>query len=182
MRRGGFARPSRRAISDKARIVRLPANYLPNLRSFENASAQLAQKLARRPSLDDVAQHLDLSLHDVHRLQAMVQPPLSLDEPKGMDNCNLSDIVMDPTAENQSSQVIRAALRKRLVRAMRSLTARERDVLRLRFGLQDGHSRSLAQLGEVFSVSRERIRQIEQTALAKIRRGSQAEPLSTFVE
>ncbi len=91
-----------RAIADKSRMVRLPANYQPNLRNFESATAQLTQQLAKRPSLEEIAQYLDVSLHDVDRLQAFLRAPQSLDEPKGLDDCNLSDILHDPTADNQA--------------------------------------------------------------------------------
>ncbi len=171
-----------RALSDTSRLVRVPANYQPNLRSFESATAQLAQQLARCPTPDEIAQYLEVSLQDVDRLQAFTRPPQSLDEPKGLDDCNLSDILSDPAGDSQADTAVHHALRARLTSAMRSLTKRERDVLRWRYGLADGHSRSLAELGAVFSVSRERIRQIEQIALAKIRRGNHYRPLASFVE
>jgi RNA polymerase primary sigma factor len=105
-----------------------------------------------------------------------------VDQPTSHADCQLADILPDHSAASLFETVAFDALRRRLHRAMRALTARERVVLRLRYGLEDGQSRSLAEVGEVFSVSRERIRQIEQHALAKIRHGSQAGPLASFVE
>jgi len=171
-----------RAIADKSRVVRLPSNYQPHLRGFEAASSELMQELGKRPSLDDIARHLDLSLRDAQRLNTVASPPRSLDEPKGLDDCNLADILFDSGAEDQVQVATHEALRARLRKAMRVLTDRERDVLRLRYGLSDGQSRSLADLGKVFSVSRERIRQIEQNALSKLREGDHADPLETFVD
>ncbi len=171
-----------RAISDKSRIVRLPANYQPRLRHFESATAELTQQLARRPSPDEIAQFLNVPLHELDRLQTFLRTPQSLDEPKGLDDCDLSDILHDPVGDQQTQTAVQDALRSRLRSAMRSLTKRERAVLRYRYGLQDGQSRSLAELGAVFAVSRERVRQIEQIALAKIRRGSHYRPLASFVD
>ncbi len=171
-----------RAISDNSRMVRLPANYQPSLRKFETATAQLAQQLAKRPTLDEIAQHLEVSLRDVDRWQTFLRAPQSLDEPQGLDDCNLADILHDPAADNQADAAVRDALRARLTTAMRLLTQRERDVLRWRYGLVDGQSRSLAELGAVFSVSRERIRQIEKIALTKIRQSQHSRPLASFVD
>ncbi len=171
-----------RAIAEKGRTVRLPANYQPQLRVFESASNELMHKLAKRPTVDEIADHMGLPLRDVHRLSTVALTPHSLDEPKGADDCNMADILFDPDTHDQVRRVTLDALRTRLRTAMGSLSQREQDVLRLRFGLSDGQSHSLAELGRVFSVSRERIRQIEQMALDKIRRGSEAKPLASFVD
>ncbi len=171
-----------RAIAEKSRTIRLPANYQPQLRVYESAAAELTHKLAKRPSADEIAEHMDVPLRDVNRLSTVALVPHSLDEPKGADDCNLADILFDSNAHDQVCAVTLDALRDRLRTAMRVLSQRERDVLRMRFGLSDGQSRSLAELGKVFSVSRERIRQIEQGALDKIRRGNHAKPLASFVD
>ncbi len=171
-----------RTISDKSRSIRLPANYQPQVRVFETTSAVLMQDLAKSPSLDEIASHMDLSWDDVQRLKIAANPPRSLDELKGNDDCKLADVLLDFRVQDQVRTATLDALRDRLDQAMDTLTDREQDVLRLRYGLSDGQSRSLAELGEVFSVSRERIRQIEQGALTKIRRGDQAKPLASFVD
>ena len=171
-----------RAIADKSRPIRLPANYQPQLRVFEATSAKLMHELAKRPSLDEIAGHMRLSLPEVERLSTVACPPRSLDETKSTDDCNLGDLLSDSRTPNQVRTATLDALRASLDSALCGLTERERNVLSLRYGLNDGHFRSLAELGEVFLVSRERVRQIEQGALAKIRRGDQAKPLASFVD
>jgi RNA polymerase primary sigma factor len=171
-----------RAVNDSSRLVRLPANYQPKVRSFEGAVAGLMHDLGKRPTLDEISHHLKLSVRDVIRLNSANVPPQSLDEPKGAADCDLSDILADSRVAAQTDRVVTEALRGRLSQVMtRRLTERERRVLRLRYGLNDGQTRSLAELGKLFSVSRERIRQIEQGALAKLRDCDEAAPLASFV-
>ncbi len=171
-----------RSVSDKSRTVRLPAYYQPRLRSFEQATADLTQQCGKKASVDDVARHLQLSEHETRRFRTMLNTTHSLDQSMTVDNCNLADILTDPKAVDQFSKVSHDALRSRLRRALLLLKTRERDVLRLRYGLDDGNSRSLAELGEHFAISRERVRQIEQMALEKIRHSQQAKPLESFIE
>jgi len=171
-----------RAIADNGRMVRLPANVQPRIRQMESTSAQLMHELSRRPSLEEVARCMDVSTREAHRLNTAAFEMVSLDDVKANEDCNLSNILFDSNADDQVALATRDALRTRLSRAMRTLTQREREVLRLRYGLADGQSRSLAELAEVFSVSRERVRQIEQGALAKIRKGDQYQPLASFVD
>ncbi|MHB8971998.1 MAG: sigma-70 family RNA polymerase sigma factor [Pirellulaceae bacterium] len=171
-----------RAIADKCRMIRVPANCLLEMRDLDLATTKLAQEHGRRPSLDDVVEQVKLSLHDAHRMGALTQPPRSLEQsPEHADRC-LSDSLPDPRAEDLLERVTRQALRAKLAQAMRTLTVRERHVLQLRYGWDDGQSRSLAELVEFFAISRERIRQIEQGAFAKIRKSTQAGPLASFVE
>jgi RNA polymerase primary sigma factor len=175
-----------RAIADKCRMIRVPANCLLEMRELDMAATKLAQEHGQRPSLDDVVDQVKLSLHDAHRIGALTQPPRSLDQspdpsPGHADLC-LSDVLLDPRAEDLLERVTRQALRAKLAQAMRTLTVRERRVLQLRYGWDDGQSRSLAELVEFFAVSRERIRQIEHGALEKIRNSTQAGPLASFVE
>jgi RNA polymerase primary sigma factor len=129
-----------------------------------------------------VADRLSMTMHDVHRMAAWTHAPHSLDQGQGRDERSAVDLLHDPQAEGLFDRAARDALRTRLAAAMETLTDRERRLLELRYGWADGQSRSLAELVECFSVSRERIRQIEQMALEKIRRGEHAGPLETFVD
>jgi RNA polymerase primary sigma factor len=171
-----------RAIADKSRMIRVPQNGLPEMRELATAATRLAQETGHRPVLDDVAEQLKLSLHDAHRIDTLTRPFRSLDQQPRHADPQLADVLADPQAEDLTQRLTRQALRARLTQAMCTLTARERRVLQLRYGWDDGQSRSLSELVEFFSVSRERIRQIEQGALAKIRSGTQGGLLASFVD
>ncbi len=171
-----------RALSDTSRMVRLPANYLPRVRAFDHAVRELTQQQGRQPTLDEIALQMQLSLGEARQLGVAAHPPTSLDEPKGNEDCDLSNVLCRSLESDQFDIVNHRALRHRLSCAMQDLSDRERQILRLRYGLADGHCRSLSELGQVFAVSRERIRQIEHKALAKIRHGDEARPLETFLE
>jgi RNA polymerase primary sigma factor len=171
-----------RALADTSRLIRLPANFQPRLRHYDQAVHQLTLQLGKRPSTEEIARHLQLTTGDVQRLTAMLQVPISLDEPQADQDCNLTDVMCVSTVEGQFEILQQKTLRGRLAQAMHVLSDRERHILRLRYGLSDGQCRSLAELGQVFSVSRERIRQIEHLALAKLREGPQMGPLKTFLE
>ncbi|MHB0957416.1 MAG: sigma-70 family RNA polymerase sigma factor [Pirellulaceae bacterium] len=171
-----------RAISDKSRLIRVPPHGLPAIRKLEAAATQLAQEQGRQPSLGEVVDKLQLSPGEAHRLGALAQPLTSLDQqPRHAEHC-LADILPDPRAEDLPQRLTHQALRAALAEAMCTLTDRERQVLRLRYGWDDGESRSLSEMVEFFSVSRERIRQIEHGALAKIRTSTLAGPLASFIE
>ena len=172
-----------RAIADKCRLIRVPANCLLEMRELDWPRRKLAQEHGQRPSLDDVVDQVKLSLHDAHRMgatdaTASVVGSMHRDMPIAV--CRMFCPIRRPRTCWQ--RVTRQALRAKLAQAMRTLTVRERRVLQLRYGWDDGQSRSLAELVEFFAVSRERIRQIEQGALAKIRKSTQAGPLASFVE
>ncbi len=171
-----------RAIADKGRLVRLPANYHPKLKSFENASWNLAHEYGRLPSPEDVSSSLNFSSSDTRRIQALLNQPHSLDEPKGDLGCSLTDVLADHRTRDLFDIVAEDVLRERLRSALGILNPRERRILELRYGLVDGESHSLSELGSVLEISRERVRQIEQAALTKIRRSTHLRPLSAFVE
>jgi RNA polymerase primary sigma factor len=169
-----------RAIADKSRTVRLPVNFQPKIRAFEAKTTELTQRQGRQPTCEEVGHEMRVKPAEARRLYAAQHQPFSLDTPVEDENCNLSHILADPHAEDPLDTLTHQALRSRLNLAMRVLTQREREILRLRYGLKDGQCRSLAELGGEFSVSRERVRQIERGALEKIRRGTQGDSLATF--
>ncbi len=171
-----------RAIAEKGRLVRLPVNYLPKLKDFEKTNWGLAHEHCCFPSLEEVSSSLNCSLTDTRRIQTMLNQPQSLDQPQGNLDCNLTDMLADPNTEDLHETLSREVLREGLQSALAILNPRERRILELRYGLADGECRSLSELGSVLDISRERVRQIEQAALTKIRRSDFVQPLSSFVD
>lgn len=169
-----------RAIADKSRVVRLPVNFQPKMRAFEATSSEMTQQHGHQPTVDQVGQRMKVKPAEARRLNAALHQPYSLDSPVEDEDYSLSNILQDPQGTQPLELLTHEALRSRLNLAMRVLTQRERDILRLRYGLKDGQCRSLAELGGTFSVSRERVRQIERGALEKIRQGSQGDSLQSF--
>jgi RNA polymerase primary sigma factor len=171
-----------RAIAEKGRLVRLPANVHPKLRSFEKAHWSLAHERGRSPTLEDVSSTLNCSISDTRRIQAMLNQPQSLDESKGNQECSLTDVLADHRNQDSFDALSRDMLQQRLHHALSILNLRERRILELRYGLVDGQSKSLSELGSLLEISRERVRQIEQAALTKIRRSIHCRPLASFVD
>jgi RNA polymerase primary sigma factor len=170
-----------RAIADKARLVRLPTNYQPKLRSLEKASWHLAHQHGRPPSTEDLSSALEFSASDTNRIQSLLHHPQSLDEPRGDNQCSLSDALADRPLD-LFDVVAQGVLKEQLHMALGILNPRERHILELRYGMLDGQPRSLSELGSLLEISRERVRQIEQVALDKLRRSVHCRRLSSFVD
>jgi len=161
-----------RAIADQSRTIRLPVHVTEFLTKTARAERELAAELGREPSVDEVAQYLDIDPERINEARRAARMPLSLETPLGEDGeLTRGDLIGDDSAAEAARESAEASdLSERLESALDELHPRERQVLRLRFGLDRGHERTLGEVGEELGVSRERIRQIEAEALAKLRR------------
>ena len=159
-----------RSIADQARTIRIPVHMIETLNKVMQVQKQLLQELGHEPSADEVADEMNLPIERVQSIMKMAQQPISLQSPVGdSEDTNFGDFIEDKGAENPYDMTASSFLREKITDVLDSLTDRERKVLSLRFGLIDGYSRTLEEVGQQFKVTRERIRQIEAKALRKMR-------------
>jgi len=170
-----------RAIADQSRTIRLPVHVNDLLQRLKKISGQLAQELGREPHVEELCEAMELSEDKVRQLLKIMQEPLSMDIKIGDDeDSSLKDFIRDESSENPVDKARQTALAETLEEALESLSDKEADVLRLRFGLEDGEPKTLEKVGEIFGVTRERIRQIETKALRKLRHPSRSQKLVDF--
>ena len=172
-----------RAIADKSRTIRIPVHMTETIGKVLKTQRQLAQDIGREPVAEEIAEEMELPAERVADILKMAQDPVSLQSPVGDEgDSELGDFIADEDAVVPHEAADRSLLKERLERALGGLTERERHVIELRFGLIDGKTRTLAEVGQEFGVSRERVRQIERETLAKLRHVSHAAKLRGYVE
>ena len=172
-----------RSIADQARTIRIPVHMIETLNKVMQVQKQLLQELGHEPTSDEVAEEMGLPVDKVQNIMKMAQQPISLQSPVGdSDDTNFGDFIEDKAAENPSDMTSFSLLKDKLGDVLISLTERERKVLELRFGLTDGYSRTLEEVGKQFKVTRERIRQIEAKALRKMRHPTRIRQLQGFLD
>lgn len=172
-----------RAIADQARTIRIPVHMVETINKLIRVSRQLLQELGREPTAEEIAQEMDLTPDKVREIQKIAQEPVSLETPIGEeDDSHLGDFIPDDEAPAPADAAAYELLKEQLEDVLDTLTEREENVLRLRFGLDDGRTRTLEEVGKVFGVTRERIRQIEAKALRKLRHPSRSKRLKDFLE
>ena len=172
-----------RAIADQARTIRIPVHMVETINKLVRISRQLLQELGRDPHPEEVAQEMGISVARVHEIMKIAQEPVSLETPIGEEeDSHLGDFIEDEAAPAPAEAASFMLLREQLEEVLETLTDREKNVLRLRFGLEDGRSRTLEEVGQSFGVTRERIRQIEAKALRKLRHPSRSKVLRDFLE
>lgn len=172
-----------RSIADQARTIRIPVHMIETLNKVMQVQKQLLQELGHEPTPEEVADEMDLPVDRVQAIMKMAQQPISLQSPVGdSDDTNFGDFIEDKGAENPYDMTAYSLLREKIMDVLDSLTERERRVLSLRFGLADGYSRTLEEVGKQFNVTRERIRQIEAKALRKMRHPTRIRQLHGFFE
>ena len=172
-----------RAIADQARTIRIPVHMVETINKLVRVQRQLLQDLGREPTPEEIGAEMDLPTEKVREILKIAQEPVSLETPIGEeDDSNLGDFIEDEGAMSPEVFTSSALLREQLEDVLDTLTDREENVLRLRFGLDDGNIRTLEQVGKVFGVTRERIRQIEAKALRKLRHPSRSKQLKDFLE
>ena len=172
-----------RSIADQARTIRIPVHMIETLNKVMQVQKQLLQELGHEPTPDEVAREMKLPLDKVQSIMKMAQQPISLQSPVGdSDDTNFGDFIEDKGAENPYDMTAYSLLREKIIDVLDSLTERERNVLSLRFGLKDGYSRTLEEVGRQFKVTRERIRQIEAKALRKMRHPTRIRQLHGFFD
>ncbi len=172
-----------RSIADQARTIRIPVHMIETLNKVIQVQKQLLQELGHEPTAEEVSNEMQLPIDKVQTIMKMAQQPISLQSPVGdSDDTNFGDFIEDKGAENPYDMTAYSMLREKIVDVLDSLHERERRVLSLRFGLTDGYSRTLEEVGRQFKVTRERIRQIEAKALRKMRHPTRIRQLHGFIE
>ncbi|WP_342525402.1 RNA polymerase sigma factor RpoD [Chryseomicrobium sp. FSL W7-1435] len=172
-----------RAIADQARTIRIPVHMVETINKLIRVQRQLLQDLGREPSPEEIGEEMDLLAEKVREILKIAQEPVSLETPIGEeDDSHLGDFIEDADAQSPSDHAAYELLKEQLEDVLDTLTDREENVLRLRFGLDDGRTRTLEEVGKVFGVTRERIRQIEAKALRKLRHPSRSKRLKDFLD
>jgi RNA polymerase primary sigma factor len=172
-----------RSIADQARTIRIPVHMIETINKLMRVQKQLIQDFGREPTPEEIADEMQMPVERVRAVLKMAQQPISLQSPVGdSEDTNFGDFIEDKTAENPSEMTSYSLLKDKLNDVLTSLTERERKVLELRFGLGDGYSRTLEEVGKQFKVTRERIRQIEAKALRKMRHPTRLRQLQGFLE
>ena len=172
-----------RAIADQARTIRIPVHMVETINKVKKVSSQLLHQNGHEPTADEIAAELDMSVDKVREIMRVAQEPVSLETPIGEEeDSHLGDFIPDDEAPAPADAASHTLLREQLMEVLDTLTPREEKVLRLRFGLEDGRSRTLEEVGKEFNVTRERIRQIEAKALRKLRHPSRSKKLKDFLD
>jgi RNA polymerase primary sigma factor len=172
-----------RAIADQARTIRIPVHMVETMNKVLRVQRQMLQELGREPTVEEIARKVDLTSDKVREIQRISQEPLSLETPVGEeDDSSLGDFVPDSTAPEPTEEAEQRGLREEITRALEELNEREREIMRLRFGLDDGQPHTLEEVGRRFKVTRERIRQIESKTLAKLRHPTRSQRLRAYLD
>ncbi len=171
-----------RAIADQARTIRIPVHMVETINKLIRTSRHLLQQLGREPSVEEIAEEMEIPVEKVVEIQKIAQDPVSLETPIGEeDDSHLGDFIQDDDSPAPHDSAAYTLLREQLEEIMNTLTPREAKVLKLRFGLEDGKARTLEEVGREFQVTRERIRQIEAKALRKLRHPSRSKKLRDYM-
>lgn len=172
-----------RAIADQARTIRIPVHMVETINKVVRVERQQLQELGRQPTADEIAEVMGMSVDKVREIMKVAQEPVSLETPIGEEeDSHLGDFIPDEDAPAPAEAASHTLLKEQLGDVLKTLTPREEKVLRLRFGLDDGRPRTLEEVGREFSVTRERIRQIEAKALRKLRHPSRSKKLKDFLD
>ncbi len=172
-----------RAIADQARTIRIPVHMVETINKVKKVSSQLLHTNGHEPTADEISAELDMPVDKVREIMRVAQEPVSLETPIGEEeDSHLGDFIPDDDAPAPADAASHTLLKEQLADVLDTLTPREEKVLRLRFGLEDGRSRTLEEVGKEFNVTRERIRQIEAKALRKLRHPSRSKKLKDFLD
>ncbi len=172
-----------RAIADQARTIRIPVHMVETINKLIRTQRTLVQELGRDPEIEEIAQEMGITDEKVREIMKISQEPVSLEKPIGEEeDSHLGDFIPDEDAQSPADQAAYTLLKEQLMEVLAGLTPREEKVLRLRFGLDDGRTRTLEEVGKEFNVTRERIRQIEAKALRKLRHPSRSKKIKDFLD
>jgi RNA polymerase primary sigma factor len=172
-----------RAIADQSRTIRLPVHMIDTMSRVRNAQRDLVQETGREPSVEEAADAAGLSIEDTRCIMKMTRQPLSLDQPVGdHDDSYFGEFIQDHREDDPLYEVNRQSLKSRIADMLEQLNYREREILRLRYGLADGYSYTLEEVGQIFSVTRERVRQIESKAVRKLQQPNRSGSLASFID
>jgi len=172
-----------RAVADQSRTIRIPVHMVETMTKMRNISRKLAQETGREPTVDEVAREAKLSIEETRRILGMNRFPISLDRPVGnSEDSHFGDLLPDSTAEKPEVGATQEMLRVRIAKVLKTLSYREREIIKLRYGLGDGYSYTLEEVGHIFKVTRERIRQIEAKAVRKLQQPVRSQDLVGFLD
>ena len=172
-----------RAVADQSRTIRIPVHMVETMSRVRTVSRQLLQELGREPSLEEIARRSETTIEEARRVLAMSRYPISLDRPVGnSEDSQFGDLLPDGEADNPSAGATQEMLRGRIQDVLKTLSYREREIIKLRYGLGDGYSYTLEEVGHIFRVTRERIRQIEAKAVRKLQQPSRSQELVGFLD
>ena len=172
-----------RAIADQARTIRIPVHMIETINKLLRTSRQLVQELGREPTSEEIAKRLDIPVDKVRSTKKIAQQPISIETPIGEEgDSHLGDFIEDKAGVSPSDAVINLNLKEQTASLLKTLTPREEKIIKMRFGLEDGSQHTLGEVGQVFALTRERIRQIEAKALRKLRHPSRSHTLRVFLE
>ena len=172
-----------RAIADQSRTIRVPVHMIDTMSKVRTVTRDLVQELGREPTAEETASRAGLSLDDTRCIMKMARQPLSLDQPVGdHDDSYFGEFLEDYREDDPLYEMNQEALKNRIAEAMEGLNYREREILRLRYGLADGYAYTLEEVGKIFSVTRERVRQIESKAVRKLQQPYRSRSLASFLD
>jgi len=172
-----------RSIADQARTIRIPVHMIESINKLVRTSRRLVQEYGREPTPEEIGEAMQMSADKVRSILKIAQEAISLETPVGDEgDSSFGDFIEDKSAENPTNSTAFTVFQEKLDEVLGSLTEREEKVLRLRFGLGDGYPRTLEEVGSVFNVTRERVRQIEAKALRKMRHPTRSRELKAFIE
>ena len=172
-----------RAIADHARTIRIPVHMIETMSKLRNISRQMLQDLGREPTIDELSKAAKMSASEVRRVMKMAKHPISLDRPVGeSEDSYFGDFIEDDKAEAPAGVANREMLRERIEHVLKTLTYREREIIKLRYGIGDGHTYTLEEVGKIFKVTRERVRQVEAKAIRKLQHPVRARKLMGFLD
>ena len=172
-----------RAIADQARTIRVPVHMIEVINKLARCTRQLVQELGREPTAEELAKRLDMTVEKVRQTRKVAQTPISFETPIGEEeDAHLGDFIEDKAVVSPSEAAMNLSLNEKMASMLKTLTPREERIIRMRFGFEDGNQRTLEEVGQVFAVTRERIRQIEAKALRKLRHPSRSRHVRAFVE
>lgn len=172
-----------RAVADQSRTIRIPVHMVETMSRVRNVARQLLQELGREPTIEETARRAETTIEEARRVLAMSRYPISLDRPVGnSEDSQFGDLLPDGAAESPSIGAAQEMLRDRINNVLKSLSYREREIIKLRYGLGDGYSYTLEEVGHIFKVTRERIRQIEAKAVRKLQQPSRSQDLVGFLD
>ncbi|MEQ8790380.1 MAG: RNA polymerase sigma factor RpoD [Pirellulaceae bacterium] len=171
-----------RAIADQARTIRIPVHMIDVLSKLRNIQKRLLQEMRREPTTEEIAERAGLCVEEVKRVMDIGRHPVSLDRPVGDgDDCSFGEFIEDGHSDNPVKSATNGILRERIERLLKTLTYREREIIRLRYGLGDGYTYTLEEVGRIFKVTRERVRQIEAKAVRKLQHPVRSQQLEGFL-
>ncbi len=172
-----------RAIADHARTIRIPVHMIETMSKLRNIAKRLVQRLGREPTIEEIAREADMTVSEARRAMKISRHPISLDRPVGeSEDSYFGDFIEDETAENPVELAGSEMLKERIEEVLRTLTYREREIIKLRYGIGDGYTYTLEEVGRIFKVTRERVRQVEAKAIRKLQHPVRARKLEGFLQ